>query len=152
MKNLSDEARQKLEEILAPYGYYFSRRDRETELHLTFSDVGAFAVGMLLWGVIEYSKSFIQEKAKSDAQNLLGVSQPKIELVQQKLDEVLLELREVKAKAEFRKPLEEYKISEEALEQYLQECGLSKRAARQLTPNLEFVLNQQIKLLISGDE
>jgi hypothetical protein len=152
MKNPSDEARQRLEDILSPYGYYFSRRGKEAELNLTFSDVGVFAVGVLLWGAIEYSKSFIQEKAKTDAQNLSSVSQPKIELVQKKLDEVLLELKEVKEKVEVRESIQDFRISEEALDQYLQECGLSKRAARQLTSNLEFVLDEQIKLLIFGDK
>lgn len=152
MKHSSDEAQRRLENILAPYGYYFSRRDKEAELNLTFSDVGVFAVGVLLWGAIEYSKSFIQEKAKTDAQNLSSASQPKIELVQEKLDEVLFELKEVKAKIEIRESIQDFKISEEALDQYFQECGLSKRAASQLTSKLEFVLDEQIKLLIFGDE
>jgi len=70
MNTSVDESRQKLEEVLAPYGYYFARKGRETELPLTFAEVGIFALGVLLWGVIEYLKSFIQEKAKVDVKRI----------------------------------------------------------------------------------
>jgi len=74
-----------------------------------------------------------------------------IKVIQQKLDEALLELSELKARVEIRQAMEEFRISENDLNQYLLDCGLSKRAAQKLTPDLKGILDDQIHLLIFGD-
>jgi len=152
MSTSINEARQVLEEALAPYGYYFARKDRKTELPLTFADVGLFALGVLVWGAVEYGKSFLQEKAKIDAKRISGESSPNVELLEKRLDDVVQELRALREETDIEQAFYEFSLPEEDLTQYLQECGLSNRTAEKVAGELKPLLESQIQLLVLDDE
>ena len=110
--------------------------------------MGLFALAVLAWGAVEYAKSFIQERAKVDAQRLSVNPSSDAEQLKQQLNEVLEELRYLRKKVDMQQNLYEFRLSEEELTAYLQNCGLSKRASGQLIQELRPLLESQIQLLI----
>jgi hypothetical protein len=147
MSETIEAARQNLEEALAPYGYYIARKEDETRLPIVFADLGLFALGLLAWGLVEYVKGLIQERARMDASRLFEDPDLGEEQLRQTLREVLHELREIKERVGTEQ-LHESHISENDLVQQLVASGLSKRAARKAARELRPVLESQVRLVI----
>jgi hypothetical protein len=71
MSNSSlDAVKQKLEDTLAPYGYYVARKDTPDALPITFAELGLVVLGLLAWSATQYLKAFFEEMGKQDAKLL----------------------------------------------------------------------------------
>lgn len=147
-----EKAQQKLEELLAPYGYYFARKGDETRLPLTFADLGIVALTLLSWGAFEYLKAFIQEKGKVDAQDISGKDNLDEKYIRKIVHDTLHELLGIVQHLQVKQRLYEIEINSEALAQRLIELGMSKRTAQKAAIELKPVLESEIRLLILGDK
>jgi alcohol dehydrogenase class IV len=148
MSDKATEARVRLEEILAPYGYYLEEKRQENQLRLAFTEVGLLAFAVLVWGVIEYAKGFISAKARSDADRLFRSEKPKEEELQRQFDEVMTELRHLKAQVNITEQLLLSKIKEDDVALMLQDLGFSRRAARRAAADVRPSLAHEVATLV----
>jgi hypothetical protein len=67
------EAKREIEDLLAPYGYYFiGEKQGPVKLKMAFADIGIVALTLLAWGAVQYLKSLFSELGKLYAQALVN--------------------------------------------------------------------------------
>ena len=145
------DALKKLEDALAPYGYYFGEGKDENALRLTFVELGLFALEILVWGITEYAKGIISQRAKKDADRIFGGGKPKEEDLRRQLDEVVADLRHLKERLHATEEALLQQIGEDRLVALFQNLGMSSRGARQAAIAIRPVLATEVAGLLSKE-
>jgi DNA-binding XRE family transcriptional regulator len=129
MDDAVQEAVTHIEDALAPHGYYLHPPDEQSKLKLGFTELGLFALGLLVWAGTEYLKSFLSEKGKIDANRIFGSQQQKEEELKAMLEELKEEVQQLKKRSDELDQITAIGISKQSLILTLQEIGLTERAS-----------------------
>lgn len=143
-----DNAIRRLEDALSPYGYYLEDGKEENTLRLTFVELGVMALGVLVWGITEYAKGVISERAKKDANRIFSGGKPKEEDLRRQLNEVIGELRQLKERVHSSEAMLLYYIGEDRLIRLFEEMGMSSRAAKQAAVEIHPILTAEVAGLL----
>lgn len=149
MDTKASNAVKRLEDALAPYGYYLGESKEENTLRLTFVGLEVFALWVLVWGITEYAKGMISERAKQDANRLFSGGKPKEEDLRRQLDEVVGELRQLKERLQATEEILFHRIAEDHLIERFEEVGMSSRAAKQAAAEVRPILATEIAGLLA---
>lgn len=147
-----EDARKNIEYVLAPYGYYLHAQGEENKLKLGFTELGLFALWVLLWGITEYAKAYISERAKLDAQRALSQGKPEQKNLQEQIDNLVNNLRQLQSETKSDEQTDTSAISIEELELQLKEIGFTQRAAQKAAFDIHPVLNVVIVNVLTVED
>lgn len=147
-----EDAHKRIEQVVAPYGYYLHAQGDENKLNLGFTELGLFALWVLLWGITEYAKGYISERAKLDAQRVLRQSKPQQRNLQEQIDSLVKDLRQFQSDISSDEQTYASAISTEELELQLKEIGFTQRGAQKAAADIQPVLNLVIVNVLTAED
>ena len=144
------DALKKLEDALAPYGYYFGEGRGQNALRLTFVELGLF-IEILVGGSPSTPRGSFPQRAKKDADRIFGGGKPKEEDLRRQLDEVVADLRHLEERLHATEEALLQQIGEDRLVALFQNLGMSSRGARQAAIAIRPVLATEVAGLLSKE-
>ena len=150
MDDVVQETVTRIEDALAPHGYYLHPPDDQSKLKLGFTEMGLFALGLLIWTGTEYLKSFLAEKGKIDANRIFGTKQRTEVELKSILEELKDEVQRLKAQRDELDQVAARGINEQSLITLLKEIGLSERASFKICKDLREPLSDEMRQLFKN--
>ena len=147
MRDSIKETLCRIEDVLAPHGYYFHLNDEQSQLSFTFTEIGLFTLGLIIWTGTQYLKNFLSEKGKIDANRLFGANQHTEEELISMLNELRTEVQGLKKHSEDLNTIVASGISEQSLILMLREVGMTERASVKISRDVHLPLCDELRRL-----